>query len=257
MEESPPSYTEAIKSPHMSATTPHRHHSHHHNRRSSPSQQHRSSPRHHAHHHPSPPTTRANILDLETDDITMSNTESKTSWESATMALPQRHPGGFFYDPSPNSSSSPRWVGWSDVNTHQSKRSALKTSLSSRHRSLQQEDDFSLPHRSAHHSGGGSSRKVSWDTAPLPMRSKSFGGADSKRSVSSSHHRQGSGSGATASKLPPYRNWNPPLLGTLPDDFLRLKPKVPERVPLMTQKSDPGTRGRPKSDGFGAHSFHR
>ena len=30
----------------------------------------------------------------------------------------------------------------------------------------------------------------------------------------------------THTKRPAYRNWNPPLLGTLPDDFLRIVPSA-------------------------------
>lgn len=247
MEESPPSYTEAIKSPQVLAAY-HRHHSHRHHRRLSPPEsQRRGSPRHHAHHHLSPPVSRATLLDLATDDIVVQSTDTKqplSSWESATMGLP-RHSSNLSESPS-------RRIGWNDVNTFQSKRSALKTSTSVRHHSANcrhEHEDISAPRRSPHHH---SSRKVSWDTAPLPMRSKSFGGADSKRNLSSSSpHRQSLVKG-NSGKLPPYRNWNPPLLGTLPDDFLRLKPKVPERIPLMTQKSDPGA---PRS--HTGTSFHR
>ncbi|XP_076435114.1 uncharacterized protein LOC143274972 isoform X2 [Babylonia areolata] len=233
MEESPPSYTEAIKSPQIMTTTPHRHHHHHHhgNHRSSPpTSQRRGSPRHHPHHHqhPSPPT--ATLLDLEGDQ-----TEGKTplaSLESAAMSS-SFHSSGAHDSPS-------RW-GWGETGTSQSKRSALKTS--SRHRThfSQDTEDVTLSHKSQHQ------RKVSWDTGSLPVRSKSFGAADSKR-AHSHHHRLtsggggGGGGGGSPRKLPPYRNWNPPLLGTLPEDFLRLKPKVPQRVPLMTQKSDPGHR---------------
>lgn len=228
MEESPPSYTEAIKSPHV-MTTHHRHHGHHHhgNRSSPPLSQRRGSPRHHPHQHQSPPT--ANLLDLAVDELALSNTETKTplpSWESATATSP-RH--------ATDLADSPSRRMWGDTGSSQSKRSALKTS--SRHRThvIQEVEDSPLTHKPQYQ------RKVSWGTAPLPARSKSFGGADNKRNFSH-QHKQSSGSGGSPSKLPPYRNWNPPLLGTLPEDFLRLKPKVPQRVPLMTQKSDPGHR---------------
>ena len=229
MEESPPSYTEAIKSPHV-MTTHHRHHGHHHhhgNRSSPPLSQRHGSPRHHPHQHQSPPT--ASLLDLAVDELALSNTEAKTplpSRESATVTSP--HHSSHFAD-------LPNRQTWGDSVNSPSKRSALKTS--SRHRThfSQEMEDSTLSQKPQHQ------RKVSWDTAPLPTRSKSFGGADNKRNFSH-HHRPSCGSGGSPSKLPPYRNWNPPLLGTLPDDFLRLKPKVPQRVPLMTQKSDPGHR---------------
>ncbi|CAL1543915.1 unnamed protein product [Lymnaea stagnalis] len=43
---------------------------------------------------------------------------------------------------------------------------------------------------------------------------------------------------STSVKRPVYRNWNPPLLGTLPDDFLRITkvPTVPQR-PVKSGKS--------------------
>ncbi|KAK7087903.1 CUE domain-containing protein 1-like [Littorina saxatilis] len=228
MEESPPSYTEAIKSPQIMTTTQ-RHHGHHHhgNRSSPPTAQRRGSPRHHPNQHQPMPT--ANLLDLGSDEVALSNTETKTplvSWESATMG-PPRHSSDLVESPSRRA--------WGETGTSQSKRSALKTS--SRHRAhfSQEAEDSTLPLR------GHNQRKVSWDTAPLPTRSKSFGGADSKRNFAHVN-RLSSASGGSPGKLPPYRNWNPPMLGTLPEDFLRLKPKLPQRVPLMTQKSDPGHR---------------
>ena len=226
MEESPPSYTEAIKSPHI-MSTPHRHHHHHSNRSSPPVSHRRGSPRHHPHQQQTPPT--ANLLDLDSGDAAaLSNTETKTplsSLEAPAMS-------SSFH--SSHAHDSP--TRWGETGTSQSKRSALKTSARHRAHFSQDTEDVTLSHKSQHH------RKVSWDTGSLPVRSKSFGAADSKRSHSHHHHRLSSCSGGSPKKLPPYRNWNPPMLGTLPEDFLRLKPKVPQRVPLMTQKSDPGHR---------------
>lgn len=243
MEESPPSYTEAIKSPQvLTGTHPHHHHRHHHHHRSSPTGQQRGSPRHHPHH--SPPT--ANLLDLETDDLALSNTETKSplpSWESPNAA-------SLLSSAEFTESAAGTW-GRGEGNTHtaQSKRSALRTS-GRHHTHFSQStgtDTAPFPHKPQHH------RKVSWDTAPLPMRSKSFGGADSTRGLGH-HHKQNSGGGGSPSKLPPYKNWNPPLLGTLPEDFLRLAPQIPQRVPLLTQKSDPGHRRTVSSSLHRSHS---
>lgn len=39
----------------------------------------------------------------------------------------------------------------------------------------------------------------------------------------------------------PYSNWNPPLLGNLPDDFLRLKPVDPSSRPATRPESSPNS----------------
>uniref|UniRef100_A0A3B4BCR0 CUE domain-containing protein n=1 Tax=Periophthalmus magnuspinnatus TaxID=409849 RepID=A0A3B4BCR0_9GOBI len=53
-------------------------------------------------------------------------------------------------------------------------------------------------------------------------------------------------------KVRSYRNWNPPLLGNLPDDFLRILPQQLDSIKWTAPSgSAPGTAG---SNGVSAHS---
>ncbi|XP_025088955.1 uncharacterized protein LOC112561031 isoform X2 [Pomacea canaliculata] len=249
-EESPPPYTEAIKSSHVMSRSSESHCRHGQQRHSShrlhPGSPTRSSPRHHP-HKPRSPTP----VDLEPDaDFINSTTENKrmsTSWDI---------------------SSSPSSLIFSD---HTDISRLAQGRGDARHASAGQKKDLSgstaakvqrcgvkssgkqvIPvgkdYPGTEETAGSTgkihpqSRKVSWNTASVPVRSKSFGVSDSKSSWEGRHQpgnsRYKPSVRGSPVKLPPYRNWNPPLLGTLPDDFLRLTPCLLERIPLGGQKPD-------------------
>ncbi|GFO10556.1 cue domain-containing protein 1 [Plakobranchus ocellatus] len=122
------------------------------------------------------------------------------------------------------------------------------------------------PHHHHHESATGDSReeffrsqhkKGSVDGNDLFFSSSSVSSTDNghggKSHEKSSHRWRSSHRGeSTNTKRPAYRNWNPPLLGTLPDDFLRIS--TPPSVP--TRPSKHGTHLHRTMSAVGPESRH-
>ncbi|KAK0047718.1 CUE domain-containing protein 1 isoform X1 [Biomphalaria pfeifferi] len=218
-EDCPPSYTEAVQS-HMA----------HNYKSSSGRNRHRNSPTmavnngsgHHSRHTIG---TMQHLLDLGPDTAPV---VSSTSGPGTKTHHSHHHSIHHHHHHVPRSSNHHRRRGETlDGSPHKPRpgRNILSTSTVPSH--VQQDmlpDDFSFrPHR-----------KGSLDSNDFVLD----GGPGMVREKSPHRWRSGHRDSTTTVKRPAYRNWNPPMLGTLPDDFLRLIPG-PTQPPRPLQ---PGTQ---------------
>ncbi|KAH9525740.1 hypothetical protein Btru_002232 [Bulinus truncatus] len=213
-EDCPPSYTEAVQS-HMS----------HNHRSSSGRNRHRNSPTlavnngsvHHPRHSMG---TMHHLLDLGPDTAPVVSSASSGSASKIHHSHHHSvHHHTYHHHASRSSNHHRRRGETLEGSPHKPRpgRNILAAATLPSH--AQQDsatDDFSFrPHR-----------KGSLDSNDFVME----GGPPCNREKSPHRWRSGHRDSTTILKRPAYRNWNPPLLGTLPDDFLRLTP-IPVQPP--------------------------
>ncbi|ESO97331.1 hypothetical protein LOTGIDRAFT_231527 [Lottia gigantea] len=194
--ESPPSYSEAIQAPQAppipTESTRSRSHSHTNAPRKSALKQPQPTMLTTFRQASDPPSPRDRLLDLEPEELELSNTDVKTpitsSWNSPILSAGK---------------GAPLWgspATMPDLPDHISCHS-IPTSTLSKH-------------------------------SKLPPYSTKSSASAMKSSF--------------ATKYQAYKNWNPPLLGNLPDDFLRLSTSVPVTHPSSTPKQSSSSKSVPK-----------
>lgn len=242
LEDCPPSYTEAVKS-HIS----HHHRSSNHRHRHSPTSSgltpttspknnavNNRSGSHHHHHHRYPRNGMQHLLDLGPESAPgVAAPPVPVDGQGARQQPPQQHSKYHTHHHSQRASNHHRRRGDSmdSVSPHKSRpgRNLLASnSMSSSH------SPFS-PHLSvgSDEMGFPRPRKSSLDSSDFNLDT----GRDKSPSRWHSSRRE-----RTSPKRPAFRNWNPPLLGTLPDDFLRITP-VTNPIPSQSVSFRPGKQG--------------
>ncbi|CAG5126100.1 unnamed protein product, partial [Candidula unifasciata] len=226
MEDCPPSYTEAVQS-----------HLTNHHRSSNSRSRHRNSPTSNGNggHHPRHSVgTMQHLLDLGPDTTQNPGNGSPTSVGSAgTVSKPSHHS---HHHTSHHHHNNHHHQRSSNHHRHRTDTADGSPGKSRPGRNILAPATLPAPaHQEfiAEEFSFRPQRKGSLDSSEVSV--EAGGGCHSEKS---SHRWRSSNRESTNIKRPVYKNWNPPLLGTLPDDFLRLTktPTTPARPSRHTSQ---------------------